>query len=170
MDDFFIKPTKKTIKELNLVPIIDMFTTVIFFLLLSTTFMTLSKLTVPPSKVSTTSSVSNEMPVSPKLFLIQAQDGEKLILTWTGQNPGRILVQVSPQEWENNSLLFIEKVKNTVSEFKKKFPLEKSIQIGLGKEVPYQNLISLMDGVKEIIPDLVLISYQEVDSFSKTSL
>lgn len=54
-----------------------------------------------------------------------------------------------------------------VQRFKEKYPEEKTVQIGMQSSVPYQWLITAMDGVRDILPDVVLTSYQFADTFSE---
>ena len=162
MDEFFERPPRREIKHINVVPIIDMFTTVTFFLLLSTTFIAMTRLTVPPARVSTSSDPAAAPPLAPKLLLTGAPSQFFLQLSWGGKNPGETkrAVQGDATEVEAPS-------KEMTAEFSKTYPAEKSLQVGLGSGVPYQALISLMDGIKSTIPDLVLISYAEADQVER---
>jgi biopolymer transport protein ExbD len=157
MDDFFEKPERKHIRELNLVPVIDMFTTVIFFLLLSTSFYAFTKLTLPPSKVSVNTDPLTPPPLSTKLVIGEVQAQPPLLtvkLSWVGESPGEERVDVSEAELET-------KVRELVSRFHDKFPAERTIQLGMSPSVRYQSLILAMDGAREKLPDIVLISPEE---------
>lgn len=155
MDEVFKRPARRAIRDLNVVPIIDMFTTVVFFLLLSTSFIALTKLTVPPSRVSTISDPVAPPPLAPKMIVFGEAEQLKVSLSWAGTNPG-----IKTEAVRKNSLF--ETTKKMVEEFNKKYPDEKSLQLGMAENVKYQNLIAAMDGVRELMPDVVLISYQEV--------
>lgn len=162
MDDFFQKPERKHIRELNLVPVIDMFTTVIFFLLLSTSFYAFTKLTLPPSKVSVNTDPLTPPPLSTKLVIGDAQSGDKgslltVRLSWVGESPGEELAQVAESELES-------KVRELVTRFHEKYPAERTVQLGLSAGVRYQSLISAMDGAREKLPDIVLISPEEAST------
>ncbi len=159
MDDFFVKPERKQIRELNLVPVIDMFTTVIFFLILSTSFFAFTKLTVPPAKVSVNTDPLTPPPMSTKLVLgtssAAGQDGNvRLLLSWVGESPGQESRSIAREKVEAEVRLLAE-------EFKKKFPRERTVQLGLVPGLGYQVLIHAMDGVRDQLPDLVLISPEE---------
>jgi hypothetical protein len=170
MADFFEKPQRRHIKELNLVAIIDMFTTVIFFLLLSTSFIILTKLTVPPSKVSTITSPVAPPPLAPKMLLVHHRPEEyRLILTWAGREPGQTDdFFATPTDKPIQD--FMAHSKKMIAEFAKKYPDEKTIQLGLGGDVPYQAMISTMDGIRELIPDIVLISNEEAEARAKATI
>jgi len=60
---------KKHVQDLNIVPILDMLTTVIFFLLMSTTFMEYTKLTLPPAASVVATGKNATQPMNPKLLL-----------------------------------------------------------------------------------------------------
>lgn len=160
MDDFFVKPERKQIRELNLVPVIDMFTTVIFFLILSTSFFAFTKLTVPPAKVSVNSDPLTPPPMSTKLVLgpssaaTGASGNVRLLLSWVGESPGAESRSVERAKVE-------AEVQTLVEDFKKKFPRERTVQLGMAPTLGYQVLIHAMDGAREGLPDLVLISPEE---------
>ena len=74
-EDFDSVSHKAHIPEPELVPILDALTSVIFFLLLSTTFIELTKITVPPSQTSVVTDPQTPPPATPKLYI--KVDGEK---------------------------------------------------------------------------------------------
>ena len=55
---------------------------------------------------------------------------------------------------------------NEVSVFvdTKKFPEEKSILLGFSPQVTYQEVISAMDGAREELQDLVMVSWTEAQA------
>ncbi|NDD91956.1 hypothetical protein EBZ37_07720 [bacterium] len=154
MDDFFSKPERKHVRELNLVPVIDMFTTVIFFLILSTSFYGFTKLTLPPSKVSVNTDPLTPPPLSTKLLIGKNDGGFRLALSWVGSSPGQLEEVATVANIE-------DRVRGLAEKFTSSHPSEKTIQLGMTAEVDYQSLIRAMDGVREKLPDIVLISPAE---------
>lgn len=154
MDDLIVKPERRHIKEPNLVPVIDMFTVVIFFLILSTSFFSFTKITIPPSKVSVNTDPLAPPPLGAKLLLRKKLNQVNILLQWTGSSPG--------QEVETASL---DKVFEVTGKLAKKYksiqPKERTIQLGMSPDTPYQTLIDAMDGIRESLPDMVLISPDE---------
>lgn len=166
MDNFFEKPQKRDGIELNLVPIIDMLTTVIFFLLLSTVFIAMNKLTVPPSKVSTVSDPIAPPPLAATLLVgaDQAQQKVEVRMSWTGKAPGQMSQSIAVQDLATKPDALVEATHKLADQFHQRFPDEKTVRVGMSRELPYQYLISAMDGVRDAMPDLVLISYQESEA------
>jgi len=161
MNDLFPKPHRRRIQELNIVPILDMLTTVIFFLLLSTSFIEFNKLTVPPSRVSTITDPIAPPPMQPKMILVRKGDGRRLLMTWAGKTPGERSEIIGP---DIVGAALVELSKKVITDFSEKYPGEKSLQLGLGSDVAYQDLVAVMDGAREHMPDIVLISYQEAEA------
>ncbi len=148
---------KKHVQDLNIVPILDMLTTVIFFLLMSTTFMEYTKLTLPPAASVVATGKNATQPMNPKLLLRGRGNGKFLAtLSWGGQNPGQ-----SQDAADGRTLLDV--VRKQVGIFSKRYPEEKTLQVSLERTLPYQSLISVMDGAREHLPDIVLVSYHEAD-------
>lgn len=155
--------------EPELVPILDALTCIIFFLMYTTTFMELTSLTVPPSAVSVIS--KNDpivgVPVSPKLF-VDVKDQSLIIkLKWTGSAPGSTSKKIDRSDPERYSKELQEVVATVVAEFTSKFPNEKSIQIAISERGTYQELVSVMDGTIKSVPDVVLLSPDDVKSMNE---
>ena len=162
-EDFDSVSHKAHIPEPELVPILDALTSVIFFLLLSTTFIELTKITVPPSQTSVVTDPQSPPPPAPKLYI--KVDGEKNLemkLKWAGKNPDQIKKTV-PRALENARSREVEDMAHAiVKEFKVHFPEEKSIQMIFSGTATYQELISVMDGVRVEIQDIVLLSPEDM--------
>lgn len=165
-DDLFERPHRKHIKELNLVPVIDMFTTVLFFLILSTSFFAYTKLTVPPAQVDTITKPLPKPPLSPRLLLGSSKGGAtvRLVLTWEGSEPGETEETVESQDSKTAPEAIRKKANSMLETFLKKNPDEKSIRLSMTPNTSYQYLISVMDGVRDRIADVVLTSYEEADA------
>jgi len=157
IDQILQTKKKKHVQDLNIVPILDMLTTVIFFLLMSTTFLEYTKLTLPPAATVTATGENSSQPLNPKLSLKSSGPGAFVsILSWGGANPERISNPAKEGD-------LLEVVKQQAQRFSSKFPSEKTLQISLERNLPYQTLISTMDGAREVFPDIVLMSYEEAE-------
>ena len=148
--------------EPDLVPIVDCLVSVIFFLLFSTTFIELTKLEVPPAAISNASSTDNKLPLMPKFYVDVNGSNLNLLLTWAGRSPGSIKETIARADSKNPSQDLELKVKKMADEFIKGHSEEKSIQVALSAEANYQELITIMDGLRKTIQDIVLMSPDEV--------
>lgn len=184
MDNSFSKPTRRHTRELNLVPILDMMTTLIIFLLQITSFLEFTKITVPPSATATITDPIRPPPVSPKMFLMRknAQTPLRVQLVWTGEKPGELHELVSGEQLktiEGSAEVVLKAVKKVTAAFNTQFPGERTMQLGAASNIPYQLLISSMDGVQMAftaavskdktakisdLANIVLVSYQDVDA------
>ncbi len=156
-----IRKGRRDLLEISVVPILDMWTGVIFFMLLSTAFVELTKLTLPPSSVSQVARTSRVIPTNPKLFLDLRGKELQVLITWSGSDPGSDRTTLHVPQGPKYPVALKNQIRRMVEGFVRKFPAEKTLQIGLGPEVSYQILIAVMDGAQVIMPDVVLISYQE---------
>ena len=164
MLDLFSKAKKSTIPDLNIVPVLDMLISVIFFLLLTTSFLQFTKQSVPPSSLKGVSDPQVPPPVTPKVFAIKVPEGLKIVLKWAGAKPGykaKVIVLPANMSRDQERKELNDTVAELVNEFTAEYPHEKTLQIGLGADVAYQDLVTIMDGVKEKMPDMVLLSYEE---------
>ena len=161
IDQIFQKKPKKPTRDLNIVPILSMLTTVIFFLLMSTSFIEYTKLTLPPSQsVAAPLGAEAVKSLAPILYVrpVGTPVGTKieLHLTWQGKDPGHDLIESEPE-------MVLSQAEVLFRKFNSQFPLEKTLQISLEKSIKYQTLISIMEATKNLIPDIVLLSYREVN-------
>ena len=158
IDEILGSRKKRHVQDLNIVPILDMLTTVIFFLLMSTSFIEYTKLTLPPASTVTASGSNATHPLNPKLILRAGSPGKILVtVSWSGLKPDQITSSTEPER-------LVDTVRELLKRFSTQFPAEKTLQISLSRTLPYQNLISAMDGARDLIPDPVLASYTEADS------
>lgn len=165
IDDIFQRRHPRKIRDLNIVPILDMLTTVIFFLLLSVSFVEVVKLNVPPAAtVTVLKQEDTPPPVAAKLILAPADGGLKVWMSWAGKTPGLRSVAISGASPGERRAKVIEAVSKMSEELSSRYPDEKSIQLGLSRGISYQDLISAMDGVREKQPDVILISYSEAEA------
>lgn len=162
---FFQRAPKRHIQDLNIVPILDMLTTVIFFLLLSTSFMEYTKLSLPPSKTSVITDPVAPPPLGTKFLLVPVKEEFKAVLFWAGAEPGEFTKMIPlEKDPDLRRKAILKTSKEMADEFLKKYPKEKTIQLGLGSQVSYQDMVSLMDGVRDVFPDIVLISPAEAEA------
>ena len=172
MHDFLTKPKRKHIKEIPLAPILDLLVVVIFFLILSASFVELRQNIIPPSSSSVISTAvmdSNSIPLNPKLLIMSKKGTVSLLLKWQGSRPGQILkkIKISHTNYD-------EELKNStqeiVKEFKKNYPNQNQIQLGWHGDMIYQSVLTTVDGVVLEIKDLVLLSPVDSEILFKKSL
>ena len=163
LDLFDLSKKQHEMPDLNVVPILDMLISVIFFLLLTTSFLQFTKQSVPPSSISKITDPVAPPPVSAKLIGVMKGTDLRLLLDWSGAKPGKVekVVPMNPDDLLGSQKALLDTTTEMIKNFSEKYPKEKTIQIGLGENVSYQNLITIMDGTKEKLPDMVLFSYQE---------
>jgi biopolymer transport protein ExbD len=162
IEGFGRKSNRRHVREIPLAPVLDLLTVVVFFLILSTSFTELTKQTLPPSAISTITDPNALPPLNPKLFAVHTSNGYRLLLQWSGQNPGQSENMVAPIAEEEKLAASLQAQANQlIKEFKKKFGTESSIQISLGPNMTYQEMVSIMDGVREEMQDIVLLSSSE---------
>lgn len=173
MHDFLKKPHRKHVKEIPLAPILDLLTVVIFFLILSTSFIELRQNILPPSSTITTQAApadpTSVIPLNPKLLVGKTQNDLVMILTWAGEKPGKNHRTFSLKTLDYNAQLK-ESVRSLVKEFKTSFPNEKSLQIGWSSSLKYQLILNVVDGAILEIKDLVFISPEETEDLFQKSV
>ena len=167
MIDFgFDQVKRRHVEELNVVPILDMFIAVIFFILLTTSFVGFTKLHVPPATVGTVDTSQKAPPLSPRLALIQGEGKLILKLVWEGLDPGSDRKDLESLLLAKNPKLLKVAVEELLEKFLKKYPAERTIQMGMTPKAPYQFLIDMMDASRTRMPDVVLISYEEAQAIA----
>jgi hypothetical protein len=165
---FDLETERKHTPEPDLVPILDGLTAVIFFLLLSISFVGLTKVTMPPS-VASVASPSQETPLSARLKATLVDSNIQLKLEWIGKKPGSLREIVIRQEPHIKNQALIVTVKKMTSDFKAKYPDENTLQLALSETLSYQEMISMMDGALGQLKDIALSSYDEANAMDQGS-
>lgn len=166
MKDFIAKPARRRrIREIPLAPVLDLLTVIIFFLLLSTSFVELTKQTLPPSSLSVITDPSTAIPLSLRFFMVRQGRNYNFIYRWTGDKPGEESRAIPASVNESQRTKDIRDIAANLSEkLKQRFPNEASVQLGLGSNITYQEVIAFMDGVREHFDDLVMVSPQDAEA------
>jgi biopolymer transport protein ExbD len=159
----FDRGASRSLPEPDLVPILDGLTCVIFFLLLSISFIGLTKLTLPPSANTVVAASVDQTPVSPKLKVRHDKANLLVELEWTGSRPESSKLSVPRDLSKRIHRELIQQVSALVNTFKEKYPQEKTMQLVLSPDLNYQEMISVMDGIRIHIEDIVLNSYKELE-------
>ena len=171
MDGFIKKKEHRHVKEIPLAPVLDLLVVVIFFLILSSSFVELTKQTLPPSATSSSVASASDPappPLNPKLFTVKQAGVYRMILLWTGKEPGQEEAKVPAQADLDQVSKELESAAGRLTkDFKKKYPTQSSLQMGLSADVDYQNMISIMDGARENLQDIVLVSYRDTKSIAE---
>jgi biopolymer transport protein ExbD len=166
MHDFLKKPHRRHVKEIPLAPILDLLTVVIFFLILSTSFIELRQNILPPSSTITTEATPStevkSLPLNPKLIIGKTNKDLLILLSWGGERPGKEY-KTFPLEGDHYNLKLKNNIQEIVKNFKQKFPLEKSLQLGWSANLNYQTVLNVVDGAIVEIKDLVFISPEETE-------
>ncbi len=165
MDEIWLKPPKRrTIDDINVIPIVDLFTTIIFFLLISSGFVAYTKLSLPPSIVSAAPPESvSEPPLSPRVHLVERDGSVDLELLWFGSAPGRQTVTLGRSNSQIADATIREASESAWRSFAETHDHPKAVQLGLSARLPYRYLIAAMDGLKKANSQVVLISYNSVE-------
>jgi len=162
-DDFFatdVRKQRRVVREVNIIPVLNLMVMIIFFLLLTTSFVEFTKKTVPPSSKVTMTDPVRPLPLAPRLLLMKIGGTYRIQMTWQGESPGmafkvhRMGVGIegvtdrAQDKLDIDALQILRFTENLVADFLKNYPEEKNIQVGLSADSAYQLMISLMDGAQ----------------------
>lgn len=161
IEEFLQKKPHRHVKEIPLAPVLDLLVVVIFFLVLSTSFIDLTKQTLPPSAVSTITDPVAPPPVSPKLLGVRKGAGYRLFLRWSGESPGQDEKIVAAGEPAVTVRALETAAFELMKSFKERYASQSSVQIGLGPDLTYQEMISIMDGARAHVGEIVMIAPAE---------
>jgi biopolymer transport protein ExbD len=160
--DIFGPRKKKRHEDVNVTPILDVMFTIIFFLLVATSFESFTKLTVPPSRVSAASPAEDQAPpANPRVVVSGASSKLSIHLTAAGKSPFDQVNETSVEKLR-------ESVAKMVKEYISKNPAEKTYQLTLESGLSYEILVRAMDGIRENSQDVVLVA--PVDAIKGKSL
>lgn len=165
MDDFIVhRKKRKGIIELQIAPVLDMLVAVIFFLLLSTTFVEFTKQSIPPMVISSVTDPKKTEVVAPKVLAMRDATSLTVMLTWGGAAPGKYVRVLPSKEEKTPSADVIRILDQMIKDFQIIYPNETTVQVGFNEVATMQDVLSVMDAVAARLPDIALISYQDTAS------
>ena len=133
--------------ELNLTPIIDCFVTLICFLLLSTTYVSLVGLDAKVPIAVPASSVKANTEPKFKLELNIKAGGSEIVAMGASEASGRHFVPNIGGKAD------LKQIHAQLVRVKNKRPKEFSIHFRSDIEMPYEDLVGLMDTARNLIPE-----------------
>lgn len=160
---FELENERKQTMEPDLVPILDGLVAVIFFLLLSISFVGLTKVTLPPS-VASVAQASKDIPLSTRIRAYLENSTIVVKLDWIGNRPGSMTETVVRGASAEKNPALIEAVQKLTTQYKAQHPDENTLQLSLGENMTYQEMISIMDGALGQLKDIALSSYEEAEN------
>ncbi|MBN21273.1 MAG: hypothetical protein CL678_08285 [Bdellovibrionaceae bacterium] len=132
---------------LNLAPIIDCFTVLIAFMLMSASFLSIGILDAGISAGGAKASEAKPPPINLTLELMKNQS---LRLVVTGKTNFKRTLTAQNGEWNYKNLT------EELQKLKKKFPQVKAITLKAENSIPYKDIVKTMDVTKEEMPAILL--------------
>lgn len=135
------KGSGKTDFEINIVPIVDCLTILVTFMLAAGAYYSLAMLDI---KVSG-SAASVEDPAHPPVDLtVELKPNQNLILKISGEVSRRVEVRTA------------EDLVRELGGIHEKWPEVNAVTLIANKEVPYQNVVAVLESIRRSHPDVIL--------------
>lgn len=135
--------------ELNLAPVIDCFTVLITYLLVSTSFLSIEMLDV---NVTVDSEQASNADQTPDVTLqVRLQDAKTFELTVTGKQPTTYRIPAS-----KNGEINAAKLRSQLNKVKKRWPQLRDVSVSADPSVDYQDLVLVIETVKSTLPQITL--------------
>ncbi|MGZ3688895.1 MAG: ExbD/TolR family protein [Bdellovibrionota bacterium] len=133
--------------ELNLASIIDCFTVLITYLLVSASFISLGALDV---SVAANTAV-DEIPQTPPLSLtVRLEPGQALKILTDGPEHGSIVFPPRDGKWD------LEGMTGKLKEFQSRFPALSAAMVTADNEISYRDLVHTVETVRKTFPQVGL--------------
>ncbi len=133
--------------ELNIVPIIDCFTVLIAYLLLSASFLSLAAFDVGVSVSGEGAIAEDQLKDPPLVLTVKMIDNKRLELQVVG-GKDQINEKFPITSLAGNSKWNIPELKKKLDELKKKFPKIGDVSVTADASVIYKDIIQVIEGVK----------------------
>jgi biopolymer transport protein ExbD len=134
--------------DLNLAPLIDCFTVIVAFLLLSASFISIAIMDAGVPAIS--SKPGNEKDRPPVSIKLDLSDSGVFKLSVSGKQKKDSSFEQKKGEWDYEGL-GVE-----LKSFKEKWPMVKAITITAGDNVKYDDVVKTMGAVRKHIPGVLL--------------
>ena len=124
--------------DLNLTPMLDLFSTLICFLLLTAAWIQIDALSTNVDNVTSSDTPAPETPEKKAQLMVTLQTAE--IRLTEDEN-----ASTYPIETDANGNLVLTKIVDKLNEWRQKYPERKDIVLSSQNEVPYKHMISTFD-------------------------
>jgi biopolymer transport protein ExbD len=141
--------------ELNLAPIIDCFTVLITYLLVSAAFISVSAFEVGVAAVGQGESSTKPTGPPPYSFSIRLSNQGALALQLSGGAEKLSLketIESTGKDWD------LEKLKRVLTDFKKKYPKLEEVNLNAEAGVIYKDLVRIIESIKPVFAKVFLSS------------
>lgn len=135
--------------ELNLAPIIDCFTVLITYMLVSTAFISLSILEVQTA--TTAEQPADQQPAEPQMSLSLAlKEGNALEFKVSGREEASFIVQSGSGSWD------LDRMTTQLGAIRKKWPTIQEVSVKADPVVRYKDIIKVVESLKKSMPKVFL--------------
>ena len=138
--------------DLNLAPIIDCFTVLITFMLVSATFLSVSILDASVAPLITSVPATATPPPPPKgvSLAVELLAGGEIELRITGEETRTARMPASGAGWDNGRLV------QELNQVKVKWPSTKQLTLSAGEMVEYRELVRSLEAIRGVVPAVLL--------------
>lgn len=138
--------------EINLAPIIDCFTVLITYMLVSASFISFSTLDVSVATASDQPPPEQQQPLEPAAALsVEIQAGKTLKLVLTGKTMETLPLKPNVKgEWD------LESLNKSIDAYKTKYPQLSEASVKAEPTVKYKQFILVVEAIKKKLPKVVL--------------
>lgn len=136
--------------DLNLAPIIDCFTVLITFMLVTASFLSVG--IIDAGSAAATQPVAGETPPAVAVE-VKLQDQFRTVVQLSGKSSEKSEFAGKEGQWDFDS------VERTLQGIKAKWPATTSIVISASEDIEYLHLIQFMERIRKTIPGIVLGGY-----------
>jgi biopolymer transport protein ExbD len=133
--------------DLNLAPIIDCFTVLITFMLVSASFLTIGILDAGVEAAGQTASNAKPPEVTIQLTLKPANSFD---LKVTGKGNLSTNIQAKDGKWD------LDRLRAELDGVKKRWPASDSLVLSAGDQIEYRDVVQAMDAARKIFPGVLL--------------
>jgi biopolymer transport protein ExbD len=133
--------------DLNLAPIIDCFTVLITFMLVSASFLSIGVFDAGAGAAG--QSAASETP-PPVVVQVELQEGNKIEMKLSGKSSQTFHFASQNGSWD------FEGLKRELAGVRQKWPQTDSIILSAGTDVEYKNVILTMEQIRTAVPNILL--------------
>jgi biopolymer transport protein ExbD len=139
--------------EVNIVPIIDCFTVLITFLLISVSFLSLGYFQVRPQIVSTNQK-NYESPLEIYAEIMLMDENQINVNLVNGSNTHLVYISSQNSNWDHS------KLEKTLINFKEQFPQLNQVSIQAVSTVHYEDLIAVLEKIEPLKVSVLLGGFE----------
>ena len=140
-------------EDVNVAPVIDCFTAIIAFMLVSATFLAIGVLDAAVNIGTAPDNTQSKVP--PLAITLKLYKSKTIVFKYVGASSGQLTISPRGGDWD------VETLKSRLNQYKRRFPTLQGVTINPTDGTDYEGIIKTMAAAQTVVPGALLGGFED---------